>query len=156
METIKTLWCLLAITAISCTDNETKTAVPQNDTSANKQGAIIMKDSNSNTLLKGTWIWVQTTGGFAGVNETPASTGTTREVVFYGTNSYRFSVNGVTTSQGSYAIMQAFCFHTQTFNPTIHFSNAFIMDLMVENISSSSLELSEEVADGFLYRYVRN
>ncbi len=152
MKTIKSLLCLLAMTALSCADTEKETAEP-----LHKQNINIIRDTgDSSVLLKGTWTWVQTTGGFAGVTETPASTGTTKEVVFYGTNSYRFSVNGVTTSHGTYTIAQAFCIHTQTFKPEIHFTNALIMNLMVENISFTSLELSEDVADGFLYRYVKN
>ncbi|WP_309640853.1 hypothetical protein [Flavobacterium sp.] len=153
-KSIKIILCLFVMTALSCTDNETE--IPQNNTPQNKQSTNIVRDiGNTNTLLKGTWIWTNTAGGFAGTNETPASTGNTKTIVFSGNHAYQCATNGVTTSQGTYSIGTKYCIHYGIYKPSIDFSDPMIEDQTIERIYAWELILSDDYFDGYTSRYIK-
>ena len=60
-------------------------------------------DKNSNTNLIGVWNWTGSSGGIAGTNETPESTGNTIKLEIM-SNSIRSYLNDNLTSETSYTI----------------------------------------------------
>jgi hypothetical protein len=118
-------------------------------TSCSKQ-----KENMANESLAGEWEWVKTDGGIANhIHETPASTGKKVELRLRADNQYSITTNGVVTSQGTYTLIRRTCIHDHLDKTVIDFSTD--QDLMVEEISKSTLALSDEAYDGLGSLYSR-
>lgn len=108
----------------------------------------------SQESLVGSWIWVESTGGFAGMTRTPASTGETLTLAFTSDGLIEVVQNGVFqrsipftatpgTDAGTFLVSYAeplFGFATQT----------------ATLVGTDALTLADPCCDGFTYRFVSN
>ncbi|NMH29269.1 hypothetical protein [Flavobacterium silvaticum] len=102
----------------------------------------------ANTQIIGQWNWIQSTGGLAGVTESPESTGNTITLTISDTSVKRY-VNGTLASESAYTI---------DIQPSI-FGGEATMLIFPEDmkqsfeISNDILHLNDEFADGFSSTY---
>jgi hypothetical protein len=101
------------------------------------------------TGLEGTWEWVSTTGGLAGIHDTPASTGKTLRYEFTSEGAYTITENGTVTSQGTYTIAKRNCIHSGDQKDFIDFSSEEVADRTIETVDEKTLGLSDEYFDGY-------
>ena len=102
--------------------------------------------------LTGTWEWVSTTGGIAGINETPQSTGMEKMLIINDEFIFHYE-DGDLVSQSAYKIVEA---------PSI-FSSGSVKQIEIEGSSMRqsflagdlTLVLRDEVYDGFEHTYIR-
>lgn len=118
-------------------------------TSCTDQIKSISEESN----LTATWSWTSSTGGIAGITNTPTSTGKNIDLIISSDNKYSVYTNGKISSQGTYTIGTQKCIHDNTVKNVIVFSNDTSM--MIEQIDTINLFLSDEFYDGFSVSYVR-
>jgi hypothetical protein len=120
------LTALITLTAASCQDEGTK--------------------NNERSGLAGTWEWLSTDGGIAGMHYTPSSTGKTMTLTITSDLKFYRYENNVLQAQGTYALSERKCIHTGENKPMLVFSD--LQNLTVENEISDTLELSDENYDG--------
>lgn len=105
----------------------------------------------ANTLI-GKWQWLRTDGGW-GVDDTPASTGTTIELEFKKGNKFKEYTNGALTAQGIIRFKTKRCIHDHSEKQVIHFSSG--KKMMIEHLDAESLLLSNDFYDGTNSQYRR-
>jgi len=116
-------------------------------------GTSCSKNSDLTWDVAGKWNWESTSGGFIGVHDTPASTGKHIILELTPGNQFTLYTNGVQTTKGTYTIrMRDYYYGGQ--KRYIEFSNNMPSDFIVE-LTPTSLQLGDGVADGFSYRYKR-
>ncbi|TDD96172.1 hypothetical protein [Flavobacterium cellulosilyticum] len=125
------LFLLLILT--SCTD--------QNDS------------NNEGNSLSATWVWVSSSGGIAGVTNTPKSTGNSIELIMTSDFNYTIYTNGSITSQGTYKMSTQKCIHDNTIKNSLIFSNN--TEMTIEKINPINILLSDDYYDGFDNLYTR-
>ena len=108
--------------------------------------------------LFGEWEWIQTTGGLAGINATSLTTRDKEKIEFTKAGYYKKFVND--------ELVQKLRYHVTDNEPAvlhgllIEFKNTVFdrknnLINQTFKISSDTLELREDVMDGFSYYYVR-
>ncbi len=103
--------------------------------------------------IMGKWKWVETSGGFGGVIETPANTGNDISLELLADGTYTMSRNKVMPQLGNYALVSQFCYHKNQAQTALKLDNNDAMT--IESLNTDSLVLSDEYADGFTYTYTR-
>jgi len=107
----------------------------------------------SQPIYLGKWKWVETSGGFAGSIETPASTGKEIYYEFLQNGSYIKTVNDIIIEEGKFQISTQNCIHQNRVMPTIQFESQ--TELTIETNNTNTLYLADENADGFTYKYTK-
>jgi hypothetical protein len=103
--------------------------------------------------LIGSWKWIYTSGGFAGVFNTPATTGETRKIDFGDNNVLRYYISGNLKSEVSFSIEKGV-------SGLSHDSVSFLVNTLWSKQSiifksSDTLLLSDEFFDGYSNCYIR-
>lgn len=118
-------------------------------------------NDTANTTLQGEWLWIKTSGGFAGILETPDNANYSKRLIFDKTN-VEFIKDGKSQGKMNYTIASEKSF---IFNATKDFltfsknqcASCETMDKVVMDIAKTkdSLFLTEDLNDGFDYVYVK-
>jgi hypothetical protein len=106
--------------------------------------------------LAGSWKWEKSSGGIAGITDTPASTGKTINLIITSDSKYYLYTSDTLTSSGTFTIMTRNCIHDHSDKPVMHFSDPVMDDLMIEELSYNSLTLSDDAYDGWIIKFRRN
>ncbi|ADQ18400.1 hypothetical protein [Leadbetterella byssophila] len=101
--------------------------------------------------LTGTWEWVKTTGGFAGVNETPQD-GEEVLLKIHANLTYERFRNDSLVKKGTYALSTGKSMLLQKDVKFVTFDNG--VETFYE-VKGQELNLTEDVYDGFNYAYKR-
>ncbi len=104
--------------------------------------------------LLGSWNWVRSSGGFAGV-EIKASEKDTKQMVFKQDNIFEFYENGKLILNTTYVIEDRKSIYSQEKVPQIVFPKDDFMR-MSYTVNADSLFVSDEVYDGFSHAYARS
>jgi len=102
----------------------------------------------------GSWVWYETSGGFAGVHETPVNTGETRKVVFEDNGEVTFYTNGEVTFSSIYTLANEKTIMAEDPLPVVKVEGISFV-YVYSFPSSDELILRENVSDGFTYEYRR-
>jgi hypothetical protein len=104
---------------------------------------------DSDAGLVGTWEWVRTDGGLAfHIHETPSSSGQTVHLKFTRDKKFYRFVNGTLSASGTYSLANKKCIHSAENKTLISFSEPSIQEMMIDNLHSDTLEISDEYYDG--------
>lgn len=115
-----------------------------------------VKNDNQQMLDKliGTWCWVETTGGIAGVHQTPASTGHTRKLIFNKDLTFQVYEDEKLKSSG--------CFEIEFGKSLILQKDAFMLKFdtnsatnIIQFDNDGNLILGQDVYDGFVKKYAK-
>ncbi|WP_310394302.1 hypothetical protein [Hymenobacter sp.] len=118
-----------------------------------QQGSAI-PEAPANSPLIGRWKLTQTSEGVAG-RTMPADPVRKQEVKFGTTGNAEFYLNGSRTSTVSYATVTTPSRHTGKPETFLVYGANTGTKLMVRQLTSSKLILSEDHSDGFAHHYVR-
>src|SRR5262245_41651013 len=113
-------------------------------------GNSCSKEHSQPAGLVGTWNWVYSSGGIAGITETPASTGQTRSMEYTANGQFQSDING-NLRYGQYQIVTASCIHNGGTTNQVKYSNGLSQTFVSTH---DSLILDDEVYDGFRSIYV--
>ena len=105
--------------------------------------------STDNITILGSWNWVKTYGGFNGGEETPASTGKEKALIFYDNGVYVRTVFKAIEKSGTYVLGYDSNAHRQF----IQFDNEPPQNIDI--FTSSTLDYGSAPADGISHRYTR-
>jgi len=106
-------------------------------------------NSTGSITILGSWNWVKTYGGFTGGEETPASTGKEKALIFYENGVYVKTVFKAIEKSGTYV----FGYDTTTHRQFIQFDNEPPQNIDI--LTSSMLDYGSAPADGISHRYTR-
>jgi len=106
------------------------------------------EDMQNNII--GTWVWVETSGGFAGITKTPQSTGKTMRLVISDSTVKKY-VNDTLRSELTYTIKSQSSIMGQI-SSMIIYENSAKQSFVVQG---DNLILKDQVFDGFQYVYKR-
>ncbi|MFV8327140.1 hypothetical protein [Flavobacterium sp. ZS1P14] len=106
-------------------------------------------DSYSNLI--GTWIWESSSGGIAGVTETPASTGGHKKLVFIKEGRMISYNNNVETGNYSYEIRVGKSIYDGSNHYLIYAENEF--SYVVLAVDPSNLKIGDNNYDGLVSSY---
>ena len=109
------------------------------------------KDDSYNNAIVGKWNWVLTTGGFAGVHETPASTKQIWSYEFRSNNTYTLLRNDTIAASGNFTLSSTDANGLKT--NIINMENSMIQSYIIQR---DTLILADiYVCDGFISSYSR-
>ncbi|MDP4290725.1 MAG: hypothetical protein Q8908_06560 [Bacteroidota bacterium] len=104
-------------------------------------------EHSMNTGLVGRWEWVSTTGGLAGVHQTPQTLGYTYWVEFTKDSLYRvYDKNRILVSSNPYSLFKEISIFDNKEHEMIKADNLIRSSFVVRN---DTLFLRQEVMDGF-------
>lgn len=109
-------------------------------------------ETQLNSLL-GRWEWVQSSGGISGAVSTPASTGKIIFLDIFDDETYTLTENNTVIKQGKLKLKDQHCMHSNLTKPSIEQGDG--QRLTIESMTTSTLSLSEEFADGMQFEYIR-
>lgn len=102
--------------------------------------------------LFGFWYWIQSTGGIAGITQTPATVGYTRIFAFDGFGNFYEFRNNVLFNRARYTLV----FKTTIFGTTSQVLEITgYPDMVVSFPNFGTMTLTENVFDGFTHTFVR-
>lgn len=113
--------------------------------------AVSCSKSDSHQLT-GSWEWVSTTGGIAGITETPQSAGIQKTLRIDDEFMYYYE-NGDLVNQVAYKIIKAASLFSQGTVKQIEMEGSSIRQSFLAG--DLTLVLKEEVYDGFQHTYIR-
>jgi hypothetical protein len=105
--------------------------------------------------ILGTWSWYQTTGGIAGIDETPINTNQTRSVVFTQSGNVIFYTNGKETANHKYEIKKGISILDHKEHDLLVYANMNHVVYLPLN-KYGSLIIADDVVDGFTSKYNRS
>jgi hypothetical protein len=105
--------------------------------------------------ILGTWSWYQTTGGIAGIDETPINTNQTRAVVFTQSGNVIFYINGKETINQKYEIKKEISILDKKEHYILVYGNMNHVVYLPLN-KFGSLIIADDVFDGFTSKYNRS
>lgn len=106
------------------------------------------------SAMIGSWNWLSSSGGFAGVTYTPESTGEVRKIVFSSDNKIGYYVNGSLTAEHPFHLEKSISIFTNDSTLMLIVEPGTIMQsISFPNIDT--LELNDELFDGFEHEYKR-
>jgi hypothetical protein len=128
------------------------------------------KKDNENDIQKlntvvGDWTWLKSYGGLTGnVMQTPASTNSTKRIIFKDNGEFVMIENGHTTQNTTYftsrekstLFLDTFNFVTVNYKFIINGKYTIIPMRYIIQSMSDTLEIDEDVYDGFVHTYLRN
>lgn len=109
---------------------------------------------DTSELLVGRWELTQTSGGLAG-RVLPADPTRKQEIVFTVAGKAEFLLNGVVTNTTSYSLTQATAYITQRPQLFLSYATSPAPQQFIEQISTSTLVLADDMTDGIGYTYAR-
>ena len=115
--------------------------------------SIESKYSSDEERIIGTWNWIKTTGGIAGIEDTPQSTGQTRTIVFDNEQIVKFYVNDSLTKEGVYRLGLAETIFHKDPEPVLFIDDSLWYAYSFPN--DNKLILQENIYDGFVHEYRR-
>jgi hypothetical protein len=130
---------LLVLVAVSCTKDNSVDAT-----------SYVKVPSN----LFGTWTWLYSSGGYAGVTSTPATTGEIREIEFDTKNNFKYFVNGKLKTESKFQIEKSISIFSKD-SALILLTKSWTVQQSIRFVHPDTLTLSEEVFDGFGHSYIR-
>ena len=103
-------------------------------------------------LLEGDWTWVESSGGIAGENRTPASTGETMSLRFLGADSVELTRNGALEGATTYQLFAS----DDGATTVIEYAQAILgFGSQGLSVTQDVLVLSDGCCDGHVYRFER-
>ena len=106
----------------------------------------------SQELLEGHWTWVESSGGIAGENRTPTSTGETMSLRFLGADSVELTRNGALHSATTYELRS----FDEGATTVIEYAQAiFGFGSQGLSVDQDVLILSDGCCDGYVYKFKR-
>jgi len=109
--------------------------------------------NNISTRLIGKWEWVSTTGGIAGVHQTPQKLGYTYWIAFTNDSLYQlFDKNNILTSSNQYTVFNDVSIFTSHLHQMMKADNLLRSSFEVRN---DSLFINQEAMDGFDAVFIR-
>jgi hypothetical protein len=130
---------LISTILVSCSKDRTNT----------KPDSI---DVPSSLIAK--WNWIYSTGGFAGITYTPASTGEVRRIEFAADYNFKYYVNDILKSENKFEIQKLKSITNHDSTLMIIIKNSWPIQSFSFR-SSDTLILFEEYYDGFEHHYTR-
>jgi hypothetical protein len=131
------------------------------DTTVYKDTTVYNDTTFTKLGIVGEWDWEYTTGGIAGVYQTPASQGYTIKYIFNSDFTYYKIKDNQIIERGEYTTYQKYSRYEGTtqnylelFSAKSSSSERFIMNFQYIN-GEEHLSLSQDAADGFNYSYKR-
>lgn len=119
------------------------------------QKAQVAPTQHANDALLGHWYLAQTSGGIAGTTQ-PANPQQVQELIFMTNGQVQAIRNGAPTATSTYVLTQAVSATTQRTETFITYGNAQLGGrLLVSELSSNNLSLSEDHPDGLCVKYQR-
>jgi hypothetical protein len=118
----------------------------------------ISKDLTFDTItineeeIVGTWEWVRSVGGIAGIEETPQSTGQSRSVVFDEYGNSTFYRNSTVGNSSSYTLGMALTIFSVDLVPVVYLNAQLTFAYSIEG---NTLILNDNHVDGFRSEYSR-
>ena len=106
------------------------------------------------SMLYHRWEWVQSSGGIAGVVQTPQSEGYTRAIAFTEEGVFTVYQDNAAIISSTYTIIRAESILDNQEYDMIVFENALLESAIIQ-LSGDTLILREEVFDGFTHTYRR-
>jgi len=103
--------------------------------------------------LIGKWEWISSSGGIAGITETPESTGNNIEIVFTANSTFMMYRNDSLIVERKYDIIEAKSILNHKLTKMISFDDDQFRKSFL--VTPEELYLADEVYDGFTYRYKR-
>lgn len=107
--------------------------------------------NSDNYDLTGTWIWIERSGGFAGVQETPESTGETRTLTITDTT-LKYFTNNELVSEMEYTVRNQ---ESMIINGNYDMIITENDGRKIINLVGNSLTLSDDFPDGFIDKYIK-
>ncbi|MBW2369840.1 MAG: hypothetical protein JRH15_18370, partial [Deltaproteobacteria bacterium] len=101
--------------------------------------------------IVGTWSWVQSSGGIAGILETPESTGESRKVVFDDQGNVTYYTDNIVTLSSTYSLGESLTIFSDEPVPVVYVEGQ--LTLAYSFPACGELELAEDVFDGFIHLY---
>jgi len=114
-------------------------------------------DSNSKSYseeLYGTWTWVESCGGFAGIKYTPATEGYTSAIEFNSSGIFRKYKNEQLETVSKFTVTTGKSIYTLESVNVIEYEGDFIKQ-SVEFFGKDTLILRDECYDCFVHAYVK-
>ena len=106
------------------------------------------------SMLYHRWEWVQSSGGIAGVVQTPQSEGYTRAIDFTENGFFTVFQDNAVVISSTYTIIRAQSILDNQQYDMIVFDNTLLESAILQ-LSGDTLTLREEVFDGFTHTYRR-
>ena len=104
-------------------------------------------------LLDGSWTWVESSGGIAGGTLTPASTGETMTLRFFGADSVELTRDGVLAGTTTYQLLSS----DDGGATVIEYAQSLLGFASQElDVGDEELILRDGCCDGFVYRFQRS
>lgn len=103
--------------------------------------------------IYGSWNWIRTTGGFAGVSLTPQSEGYTMKAVFSRGNSASFYKNDSLIWTSKFTVNKEKTIFSEEEMSVIHYESTRLPQAI--SIKGDTLTLSDNAYDGFNMSYVK-
>ncbi|MDY7031165.1 MAG: hypothetical protein SVY10_04545 [Thermodesulfobacteriota bacterium] len=111
-------------------------------------------DDESTESIVGSWVWIESIGGFGGLVETPDSTGESHRVVFEANGEVTFYTNEDVFLSSTYSLGIDKTIFAEEWLPVVYVEDSsFMYAYSFPNIGQ--LELKENVSDGFAHLYDR-
>lgn len=105
-------------------------------------------------LLPGSWLLTRISGGFAGTT-TDISPEEGRKVVFTEGGSVSYYLKGALVSSTTFVLKKGKSIYSSEEKNFIHFADNPEMPMVILSISRDTLQLADNVYDGFSYTYLR-
>lgn len=109
-------------------------------------------DSEKNESIIGVWTWYETSGGIAGIIETPETTGETRGVAFQEDGGVEFYTNDEVIFASTYTLSNEKTILSDEMMPVVKV-DGIDFNYIYSFPYVDELELQEAVADGFIHNY---
>ncbi|TRZ41585.1 hypothetical protein [Robertkochia solimangrovi] len=114
-------------------------------------GILACSTTDDSPQLNGTWIWTRTTGGIAGLDQTPESTDNIQKLEITSENITYF-VNGEKTNTTPYTLEVRTSGIYQKEVPMLIFENG---NQLIYALNKDTLTLTDDLVDGFMHSYTR-
>lgn len=118
---------------------------------------VSCSDENTNIQtekkLVGTWSWISSSGGIAGITATPASTGKNIDLKFTSDGKYFYYTNGIISNEGTYTFSTKKSIVDGIDKKSIVFSAGG--EMIIAQIDNTNLYLDDNYYDGFGSSYIR-
>jgi len=111
-------------------------------------------DTSPFSMLYHQWEWVQSSGGIAGVVQTPQSEGYTQTIDFDENGFFTVYQNNAVAISGTYTIIRAESILDNQEHDMIVFDNS-LLESAITQLNGDTLILREEAFDGFTHTYRR-
>jgi len=118
-------------------------------------GKEITFPSDEAARIVGTWQWIESTGGIAGVTRTPASTGESIRAIFTSKGTYQKYVNNQVEIDATYSMEEGPTIYSTELGNIMHYTGeAFAHSVVISTMDT--LLIRDECYDCFIHTFVRD